>query len=230
MIENTSPPAFHYHHRNPYHQRLEQFSDFVLRDHEGEQFAGQWNAQVFQRSAPLMVEIGAGYGDFMAAFCQGHPEVNFVGIDYRFKRSYQLANRLQKSLPSPSFVRYLRGKGERLGTIFGPAEVQRIFYFFPDPWPKTRHLKKRLFQAPFLQAAHRVLAPQGEIWIKTDHDGLFTWMQQHLEETPLFAPSFLSWDLYQQYPQHFLTQNPTKFEKIFLRQQVPIKAMILTKL
>lgn len=235
MIDHAFLPHFQYRHRaNPYHDKLGEFSDFVLRDHEAETFAGSWNTEVFQRSAPLAVEIGTGHGEFMQEFCQKYPHHNYVGIDYRFKRSFQVARKLDKDNKDKEKqdeinFRYLRAKGERLAMLFGPAEVDQLFYFFPDPWPKTRHHKKRLFQAPFLEAAHQVLAPNGKILIKTDHDGLFQWMLDHCQQSSLFTPDLISWNLHQEWPDHFMAQHRTKFEKIFLGQGIPIKAMTLLK-
>ncbi len=227
MVDKSFTKEFIYTHRNPYHDRLEAFSEFVLRDQEAENFNGRWNTEVFQREAPLHVEIGSGFGHFMLAFCQDHPEVNFIGMDYRFKRSFQLANKLQHH-PHKNF-RYLRAKGERLEFIFGPQEVDALYYFFPDPWPKKRHHKKRLFQQPFLEIAHKVLKPQGKIYIKTDHDGYAEWMQEHITKSPLFKLTMATLDLHRENPEHFLAQYITKFEKIFLKQKINIKAFVIEK-
>jgi tRNA (guanine-N7-)-methyltransferase len=226
-IDRSFSKDFTYTHKNPYHDRLEEFSGFVLRDEEAEKHRGSWNTDVFSRQAPLHVEIGSGFGHFMLAYCEDHPEVNFVGMDYRFKRSFQLAKKL-KSHPHQNF-RYLRAKGERVEFIFGQQEVEALYYFFPDPWPKTRHHKKRLFQEPFLQAAHKVLTQTGKIYIKTDHDGYAQWMKEHIEKTTLFTCTMESWDLHNDQPDHFLAHYQTKFEKIFLGQGIKIKAFVLEK-
>ena len=55
---------FRYKHDNPYHDKLAIFDKFVLRDDEGESFAGNWNQKVFENDAPIEVEIGSGYGHF----------------------------------------------------------------------------------------------------------------------------------------------------------------------
>ena len=87
MVSHTYLPDFKYTNRNVYHGRLEDYSAFVFRNEEGESFKGRWNDHVFQRTSPLHVEVGTGYGHFMLDFCQKNPDVNFVGLDYRFKRS-----------------------------------------------------------------------------------------------------------------------------------------------
>jgi tRNA (guanine-N7-)-methyltransferase len=219
---------FKYTHDNPYHDRLANFDDFVMRDNEAEAHAGNWNRDVFKREAPIEVEIGTGYGHFMIEHCQKHPEVNFVGLDHRFKRSFNLAKKLGE-IEHKSF-RYLRARGERLQFVFGPEEVSKIYYFFPDPWPKNRHHKKRLFQKNFLDTAHKILEKGGEIHVKTDHDGYFEWMQQFLENEDRFEKVMYTTDLRKELPEHFLASFQTKFEKIFLQQGINIKAMVLKKL
>lgn len=221
-------PDFKYKSNNPYHDRLGVFNTFVLRDNEAEVHQGNWANNVFGNSNPLEVEIGTGFGHFMMEHTQKNPNINFIGLDHRFKRSFQLANKLT-SLQYQNF-KYLRARGERLDYMFGPEEVSTIYYFFPDPWPKTRHHKKRLFQKNFLDAAYKVLTKDGVIQIKTDHDGYFQWMLGQLKDNTQFKITMQSFDLRNEFPEHFLTSFTTKFEKIFLSKGIKIKAMTLQKI
>ncbi len=120
-ITHLFNPDFKYKHDNPYHDKLEIFDQFVLRDEEGENFKGIWNEKVFKNSNPLEVEIGTGYGHFMHEHCLQNPKINFLGMDFRFKRSFHLAQRLSK-VEKKNF-RYLRGRGERLGYLFSDIVV-----------------------------------------------------------------------------------------------------------
>lgn len=219
---------FEYKHRNPYHEKLTEFDEFVMRDNQAEEYVGRWNQDVFKREAPLCVEIGTGYGHFMLDYCEKNPEVNFIGMDFRFKRSYNLARKLAKH-PYKNF-RYLRARGERIQFMFEEGEVDRLFYFFPDPWPKKRHHKKRLFQQPFLEAAYKVLRPGGTLFVKTDHTLYAEWMIEHMEKPEaleLFDIKLKTVDLYQDAPDHYLASFQTKFEKIFLQKEDKIKAFEL---
>ena len=213
-----------YARSNPYNEKLKAFDDFVLRDEEAEAHKGKWD-EVFGTKHPLSVEIGTGYGEFMLEWCGNNPAARFVGLDHRFKRSFHLVKKLEK-IENKNF-RYLRGRGERLEFIFGESEVDNIYYFFPDPWPKTRHHKKRLFQKPFLDAVHKVLKNGGTLWVKTDHDGYFDWMLDALKDETRFKMLLKSRDMRGEYPEHFLSQYTTKFEKIFLSQGTLIKALVL---
>ncbi len=224
--------GFKYTHENPYHDRLAIFDQFVLRDDEGEANRGSWSNNIFGNDHELEVEIGTGYGHFMIEHTQKFPHVNFVGMDHRFKRSFNLAKKLDK-LEFKNF-RYLRARGERLSFLFGESEIDRLFYFFPDPWPKKRHHKKRLFQKKFLDELYKVLKPSGEMLIKTDHDGYFEWMLEEmadeLKSDKRFSIEMKTFDLHSEYPDHFLSSFVTKFEKIFLEKEIRIKAMVLKSL
>jgi tRNA (guanine-N7-)-methyltransferase len=225
-VDKSYSKDFKYSHNNPYHDKLALFSDFIMRDDEAEVHRGKWNTEVFKREAPLVLEIGSGYGHFMMDYCQKNPDVNYVGLDYRFKRSFNLAKKLAAH-PTKNF-RYLRAKGERVQFLFEENEVDHIYYFFPDPWPKTRHNKKRLFQEAFLESAFKILKPTGKITIKTDHDGYADWMEEHMEKFEKFNIDFRTRDLYQEHPEHHLTSFQTKFEKIFLDKKINIKSYILS--
>lgn len=229
MAENHAyhPDFKSYKRTNPYHEKLGAFDSFVLRDEEAEAHQSKWS-EVFQNQNKLSVEIGTGYGEFMVDYCQKNPDMNFIGLDHRFKRSFSLAKQLDK-LENKNF-RYLRARGERIQFIFGENEVQNIFYFFPDPWPKKRHNKNRLFQKPFLDAAFKVLSPGGTIWVKTDHDDYFEWMMNELADEKRFEVVLQSRDLRKEFPEHFLSQFTTKFEKIFLSQGTLIKSVVLKSL
>lgn len=219
---------FKYKHANPYHDKLNEFSDFVLRDLEAEEFKGQWNSKVFQNENPLHVEIGSGYGHFIREFCSKNKDINFIGIDYRFKRTFNLVRKINNL--GLKNIRFLRAKGERIAFMFAKEEVDHLYMFFPDPWPKAKHQKKRTFQKPLLDAAYETLKPQGKFSIKTDHDDYAMWMLCEIEKDPRFKLEMSTRDLYHDYPGHELAQFQTKFEKIFLSQGQSINAFVLRKI
>ncbi len=226
-LDHSYHQNFEYRHQNPYHDKLGEYSDFVFRDTEGESLRNKWSNEFFKNENPINVEVGCGYGHFMSEYCKHHPYENFVGIDYRFKRSFALAKKLSL-LESKNFC-LMRAKGERIQFLFGESEIDRLFYFFPDPWPKTKHHKKRLFQAPFLDQAYQILKPGGELLIKTDHDDYADWMSEVIKESnkDRFEVILETKNLHKEQPEHFLSVHKTKFEGIFLRQGIKIKAFVL---
>jgi tRNA (guanine-N7-)-methyltransferase len=167
----------------------------------------------------------------MIDYCFDHSNDHFIGLDYRFKRSFYLAKKLaalnKDNKDSPKNFRYLRAKGERIEFLFGENELDGIFYFFPDPWPKTKHNKKRLIQEPFLKSAYKVLKPKAYFYIKTDHDGYAEWMEKEIKKSGLFDIVLQSSNLRDEFPDHLLSQYTTGFERIFLEQKIPIKAFVL---
>ncbi len=219
---------FKYKHDNPYHDKLKIFDQFVLRDNEGEENQGSWNSKEFKNDLPIELEVGTGYGHFMLDHVENNKDINFVGMDHRFKRSFNLAKKLN-TVSSKNF-RYLRARGERLSYLFSENELNKIYYFFPDPWPKNRHHKKRLFQKSFIDQAYKVLEPGGQILIKTDHDEYFDWMVDEIENDSRFEMTLKTFDLRSEAPDHFLASFKTKFEKIFLEKGIKIKAMVLKSL
>jgi tRNA (guanine-N7-)-methyltransferase len=225
MEDHSFREDFKYKHDNPYHDRLSEFDSFVMRDGDAENFRGKWNSEVFKREGKLFLEVGSGAGHFMTDYCEKNPTHNFVGLDYRFKRSFQLAKKLAR-IENKNF-RYLRAKGERIEFIFNENELDGLFYFFPDPWPKTRHMKKRLLQGPFLEAAYKTIKPGGIFYIKTDHDGYAEWMDEEIKKFGKFKVLLQSKDLRAEYPDHFLSEYVTGFEKIFIGQGIKIKAFVL---
>ncbi len=228
MVDLLFSKNFKYKHNNPYHDRLGAYDSFVMRDHEAETNKSKWATDIFKNSYPIELEIGTGYGNFMQDYCKNNPNINFIGLDYRFKRSFQLAKKLKDN--NSSNFRYLRAKGERIHHIFDANELDTIYYFFPDPWPKTRHHKKRLFQTPFLESAYKVLKPNGTFYIKTDHDDYAKWMHAVLEKNPFFKIDFYTQDLYGEFPEHFLSNYQTRFEHIFIKKGINIKAFVLKSL
>lgn len=129
-------------------------------------------------SRPLELEIGSGKGTFLAQQAPLQPDTDFLGIE----------------LAKP-FWRHAADRARRLGLgnvrlLWHNAEVfvrahcadgvfKRVHLYFPDPWPKDRHHKRRSFQEPFLREVCRVLSADGELRVATDHEGYFEWMQEH---------------------------------------------------
>ena len=81
-----------------------------------------------------------------------------------------------------------------------------------------------------MEEAHRVLTNDGSIFIKTDHDGYFEWMLEELQDQNLFKIEMKTFDLREEFPDHFMASFVTKFEKIFIDKGIKIKAMVLSKI
>ncbi|BAP85425.1 tRNA (guanine-N(7)-)-methyltransferase [Paucilactobacillus hokkaidonensis JCM 18461] len=135
-----------------------------------DQFAGKWQGR-FEQSQPIHVEIGTGKGQFIVGMAKAHPEINFVGVEIQKSvAALALKLALNENLPNLQLV---AGAGESIDTYFNAGEVSRVYLNFSDPWPKTRHEKRRLTYKAFLNSYQNILPADGIIELKTDNQGFF---------------------------------------------------------
>ena len=131
------------------------------------------------RAAPLELEIGSGKGTFLANQAAATPGVNYIGIEYAGAFWRYAADRLRRAgLPNVKLLHYEAASFVR--QFCGDGVFRQVHIYFPDPWPKKRHHKRRLVQGPFLAQLHRVLEPAGRVRLATDHAEYFAWMQEHV--------------------------------------------------
>ena len=143
-------------------------SRFVV--HEPQEYKGRWR-ELFSNDHPLRIEIGMGKGRFIMDLARMHPEINYVGIE---KYSSVLLRGIQKmeTDPLPNLY-FIRMEAEEIADVFGREEVERIYLNFSDPWPKDRHVKRRLPSREFLKRYDEILVRDGVIEFKTDNEDLF---------------------------------------------------------
>ncbi|MDR2977227.1 MAG: tRNA (guanosine(46)-N7)-methyltransferase TrmB [Streptococcaceae bacterium] len=125
----------------------------------------------FGNQNSIHIEVGCGKGDFVLGMAARHPEINYVAIDLQSTViSYALDKLLASNL---SNVRLLLADGRSLAEYFLPHQVELLYLNFSDPWPKSRHEKRRLTYKDFLQLYEAILIENGEIHFKTDNRSLF---------------------------------------------------------
>ncbi|MGA2497439.1 MAG: tRNA (guanosine(46)-N7)-methyltransferase TrmB [Tepidisphaeraceae bacterium] len=129
-------------------------------------------AELFGNPNPVELEIGFGKGTFLVEQAKLRPEINFFGLEYaRFYWRYA-SDRLRRN--GCLNVRTVRAEAAYfLGEFVPDASLSVLHIYFPDPWPKKRHHKRRLIQEKFVPVLQRILAPAGRIQIVTDHAGYF---------------------------------------------------------
>ncbi|KGX89417.1 tRNA (guanine-N(7)-)-methyltransferase [Pontibacillus halophilus JSM 076056 = DSM 19796] len=156
--------------------RNKPWADDFLSEHnhlvEQEPFEkkGSWK-EVFGNNQPIHLEIGTGKGQFIAGNAAAHSDVNFIGIE-RVKNVIVGALKKVKAKEVDN-VRLLNVDAQDLRDLFDTDEVDQIYLNFSDPWPKSRHEKRRLTYQTFLEQYKDVLKPNGQIVMKTDNQGLF---------------------------------------------------------
>jgi tRNA (guanine-N7-)-methyltransferase len=134
---------------------------------------------IFGNDHPVELEIGAGKGTFLLAIAQALPEHNYVGIEYAKAYAEFAADRLRRH--HTLNARMVHAEATWWLRCHVPdASLAALHIYFPDPWPKTRHHKRRLIQRPFLKEVHRMLVPGGILRLVTDHADYFAHMQETL--------------------------------------------------
>ena len=145
-------------------------------------------AALFGRTAPLWLEIGFGNGEALRHMAAMHPEVDFLGIEVHRPGVGRLLAALEAD--GRANVRVLRADAaEIVRQSLPPASLDRVLVFFPDPWPKKKHHKRRLIQPAFAAALARVLRPGGYLHLATDWADYAEWMRTVLAAEPAFVPS-----------------------------------------
>ncbi|HXR05310.1 MAG TPA: tRNA (guanosine(46)-N7)-methyltransferase TrmB [Verrucomicrobiae bacterium] len=162
-------------------------------------------AALFPRVQPLEVELGCGDASFLVDCAERHPERNIIGVERllgrlrkldRKGRRAGLANLRGVRIESSYFLEYL----------LPPHSVSALHVYFPDPWPKKRHHKKRLINERFPEIARAALAPGGAVYLRTDDADYFQQMNEVFRATPEFRQIETPPEL---------AERPTDFEKEF---------------
>ena len=112
-----------------------------------------------------------GKGQFIFGMAKAHPEINYIGIDMQTSVvSFALDKLIAEEVPN---LQLLHVDGSELTNYFADSEVDQIYLNFSDPWPKSKHEKRRLTYKTFLAVDEQILRPAGELHFKTDNQGLF---------------------------------------------------------
>src|SRR5205085_8759397 len=121
----------------------------------------------FGNDNPVEIEVGFGKGLFLVTAAQACPTVNFLGIEV--VRKYQLFTATRVAKRNLTNVRLAKADARTfLRDCVTPASVQAVHVYFPDPWWKKRHFKRRVFTAEFAAQCARVLVPGGRLYVVTD--------------------------------------------------------------
>ena len=124
----------------------------------------------FGRQAPLILEIGCGTGTSTLAMAQAEPGIDVVAVEVYRRGLAQLLGAIDRE--GVSNIRLVRGDGvDVLEHMVGPGSLSGVRVFFPDPWPKSRHHKRRLLKAETVALIADRLRPGGVLHAATDHAG-----------------------------------------------------------
>lgn len=140
--------------------------------------------QMFGNDHPVEIEIGMGKGTFITEQAKARPDVNFFGIEWARWFWRYASDRLRRN--GCLNARTVRAEASYFLTEFVPADsVSVLHIYFPDPWPKARHHKRRLMQDTFMPVVHRILTPGvGRAQVVTDHQEYFEQIQDVVGRFP----------------------------------------------
>ena len=142
--------------------------------------------RLFGRAAPLVLEIGFGMGDATAAIAQAMPGNNFIGVEVHTPGVGALLKHIgEKGLTNVRIIAH--DAVEVLEHMIAPESLAGVHVFFPDPWHKKKHHKRRLIQSEFVALLATRLAPAGYLHCATDWQPYAQQMLEVLSAQPLLA-------------------------------------------
>lgn len=142
--------------------------------------------KLFGNQQPVVLEIGFGNGESLLQNALDHPDQNYLGVEVHRPGVGHLLMRMQQHETSNIRVSEMDAV-ELLNARLAAACLLGVQIFFPDPWPKKRHHKRRLIQGPFLDQLRRVLQPQGWLHMATDWQNYAAHMLRVTDAHPGFS-------------------------------------------
>jgi len=234
-------PGYRYpESRNPYFKKLKPLEGLVYVDNGAESHSGHWRSRFpdamnlfdvsHAKPRPLHVEIGCNGGHVILEWAARNPSEAYVGLDWKFKQIHRGAEKaLKRSIANLVFF---RAHAERIRFMFGPGEIDRLYLFFPDPWPKKSQWKNRTVNPANLATLAGLVKPGGIFHIKTDHEGYFDWMEGAIAESRAdwrVVESTRNLHAGHLNPQSLTFPEVTLFERLFIAKGVPIKSVKLER-
>ena len=141
--------------------------------------------QVFGRTAPLVVEIGSGAGDQVVHAAAENPGTDFIALEvWRPGIAQTISKAVHAGVTNVRLIEI--DASEALDRLFAPGSVAEVWTFFPDPWPKSKHHKRRLVQPGFAEVVADVLVPGGTWRLATDWADYAWHMRDVVEGSPRF--------------------------------------------
>ena len=192
---------------------------------EPDSLKGRWEKE-FTKKAPVYLELGCGKGGFISQAAPDKPEVNFIAVDIKnemlvlAKRKLEEAYK-ERNLPMDN-VRIFIKNIEQIDNVFDETDpVERIYINFCNPWPKSKHKKRRLTHTRQLLKYKSFL--KGDIYFKTDDDELFEESFEYFEEAG-FEIIYKTFDLHD--GSYDGVNYVTEHEKMFMEEGKKIKFLI----
>ena len=161
---------------------------------------------IFGNTNPIIVEIGFGMGDATWQIAKANPNINYIGIEVHTPGVGKLLSEIQKNeLKNLYIIEY--DAMEVLQNMFGDNSINGFHIFFPDPWPKKKHHKRRMLQRPRTDLLAKKLSAGGYLYFVTDWLEYAEFALEQLTDTPGLK------NKYEGFAEPQLWRNQTKFER-----------------
>jgi len=170
---------------------------------------GKWKKE-FANDNPIYLEIGMGKGNFIINMAKAFPNVNFIGLERNRTILVKALKKIQEE--NIANIRIISNDAQKLLDIFKKSELDKIFLNFSDPWPKNKHLKRRLTYRTFLNLYDIILKKDSVIEFKTDNQILFEFTIMEICNTRHDMKS-ISLDLHKTDEFNIMTEYEEKFSK-----------------
>lgn len=180
----------------------------------------------FKKNQPLYIELGCGKGTFISKLAFEHKNINFIAVDMIEAMLGESKRNIEKeyNFQNPENLLLIRANVERILEVFDEKDkVDRIYINFCNPWPKSKHNKRRLTHSRQLNNYKTFLKNDGEIYFKTDDDELFEASLNYFNECG-FRICAKTYDLHNEpiFEENIITEH----EEMFSSQGIKIKALI----
>ena len=194
-------------------------------------YKNKWKNAFKNKENKLYLELGCGKGSFVSQIALDNPNINFIAIDMIdsmlgvARRTIQ--EKYDEAKKEVDNIKLARFDIMQINNYIGKkVKIERIYINFCNPWPRGKHHKKRLTHSKQLELYKNFLLKNGEIYFKTDDDGLFESSISYFKESE-FEITKITYDLEKE--ETFWKNYETEHEKMFKEQGIKIKALIAQK-
>ena len=200
------------------------------RDYE--ELSGRWclpysdkelnYTEIFSNTNPVVVEIGFGMGKATAIIAEENPNINYIGIEVHKPGVGKLLGEIRRRNLQNIFIIEFDAL-EVLEKMIPDQSVSAFHVFFPDPWPKKKHHKRRLMQRPHTDLLAKKLMPKGYIYMATDWEPYGEFALEQLSSTPLLENKYSNYAVHQEW------RPETRFEEKGKEASREIKELYFVK-
>lgn len=198
-------------HYNKYMFEMPNYPDYLIYDDEYiVNSKGNWSKVFSNNNNPIYLEIGSGSANFTNNMALREKDINFLGVELRFKRLIQAARKAEKL--QLENLKFLKKRVDSLKEFIGENELDGLYINFPDPWEGEEH--KRIFGEKLISDLNSVLKKNGKIYFKTDHLQYYLDILELINSIDGYSVVYHTDDLHNS--PYAETNIKTEFENLFL--------------